>query len=152
MMTGTPLADILEKEWDAQLFAVKDGLATSTGWISYHTMRSKGSKSGYPDRTVVRDRILFAELKKEKAKPTDTQIVWLDRLARAGGEVYLWRPSDLDEIGKILSGRPSFACWLEGALGESGRPPHLVRGLKGPWVPRSIWVPGRGRADEAGVE
>jgi hypothetical protein len=75
------------------------------GWTTYHTLRSRGSRAGYPDRTLVRERILFVELKREKTGPTDDQVEWLDKLATAGGEVYLWRPSDLDEIARILTGR-----------------------------------------------
>jgi hypothetical protein len=133
---ATPLADILEDEWDRQLFRGPNALATTLGWTSYHTLRSKGSKSGYPDRTLVRDRIVFVELKREKTKPTPAQIAWLDKLARAGGEVYLWRPSDLDEIGLILSTRavPTAA----GGLVQTGRDT---------WHPRSRWVAGVGRMD-----
>jgi hypothetical protein len=76
------------------------------GWrLCYHTLRSKGSQSGFPDRVLVRERVIFAELKREKGKPTDSQIEWLDQLAFAGAEVYLWRPSDLEEIGQILATR-----------------------------------------------
>lgn len=121
---ATPLADILETDWDRDLFRGPKALATRLGWTSYHTLRSKGSKSGYPDRTAVRERILFVELKREKTTPTDEQIRWLDLLAAAGGEVYLWRPSDLDEIGRILASR--------------GRPS---------WHPCSAWRPGIGRGE-----
>lgn len=119
-MSAKPLADILEKEWDYQLFNSKRGLAPMCGWrLCYHTLRSKGSQSGFPDRVLVRERVIFAELKREKGVPTPAQVDWLNGLAAAGAEVYLWRPSDLDEIGLILSrrGRPEsgqFSCaWIE---------------------------------------
>ncbi len=128
------LADVLESDWDAQLFRGKNALASQLGWTTYHTLRSKGSKSGYPDRTLVRERIVFAELKREKTGPTPDQVDWLDKLAAAGGEVYLWRPSDLDEISRVLSTR-----WLF-------QHHHLVRGAE-VCQPRSLWIPGVGRAD-----
>lgn len=115
---ATPLADINESEWDAQLFRGPKSLAATLGFrLRYHTLRSKGSTSGFPDRVIVRERVLFAELKTEKGKPTDAQVEWLTMLAAAGAEVYLWRPSDLDEIGRILSARgrplsPPASAWL----------------------------------------
>lgn len=110
-----PLQDILEKDWDKTLFDRQKGLAPMLGWrLCYHTLRSKGSQSGFPDRVLVRERVIFVELKREltgkasedaKRQPTDSQREWLDGLATAGAEVYLWRPSDLDGIGWILSQR-----------------------------------------------
>ncbi len=123
---STRLAEVLESDWDAQLFRGPKALANILGWHTYHTLRSKGSRSGYPDRTCVRERIIFVELKREKTKPTPDQIDWLDRLARAGGEVYLWRPSDLDEIGRVLAARNELT-----------------------FLPGSEWLPGIGRRDSA---
>ena len=147
-----PLTEILERDWDRQLFAAgkKPGLATQLGWESHWTFLSKGSRSGYPDRTACRDRIIFVELKREltgkksedaNRQPSDEQVAWLDRLAAAGGEVYLWRPSDLDEIAAVLSKR-----WrLEGD--GSLRNARLAIEGRQEWQPRSLWIPGLGRAD-----
>lgn len=147
MKAATPLHEILERDWDRQLFAGgrRPGVATQLGWQSQWTFNSKGSRSGYPDRTACRDRIIFVELKREltgrksedaKRQPSDAQIAWLDRLASADGEVYLWRPSDLDEIARVLSTRWQF---VNGRLGSAD--------AGGVWTPGSIWIPGRGRAD-----
>jgi hypothetical protein len=113
-VSAKPLDDILEKEWDATLFNSQRGLAPMLGWrLCYHTLRSKGSQSGFPDRVLVlRGRIIFAELKREKKVATPVsahQREWLDGLAAGGAEVYLWRPSDLEEIGEILSARHTIA-------------------------------------------
>lgn len=141
---AVPLNDILEGDWDRQLFRGPRALAIRLGWTTYHTLHSKGTKSGYPDRTCVRDRIIFVELKREKTAPTDDQRVWLDKLATAGGEVYLWRPSDLDEIGLILAGRSTHVFEGDGAMGH----PIGLKPTTGPWwTPRSLWLPGIGRAD-----
>lgn len=133
-----------EQEFDGYLFRGKDSLAKSTGWLTYHTLRSKGSRSGYPDRTLVRERVVFAELKAEKGKLSDDQRDWMTALAKAGAEVYLWRPSDLDEIGQLLGRRLTW--WPYGvpgvvALPSVGRDDEL-------WTPHSLWVSQGGRADE----
>jgi hypothetical protein len=137
------LADILETDWDAQLFRGPNALAKMLGWTSYHTLRSRGSKSGYPDRTLVRDRILFVELKREKTQPTPDQIMWLDKLAGAGGEVYLWRPSDLDEIARVLTARKRPYTPGEIVYVDHGAYPPTF------WCPGSQWFAGQGRADTA---
>jgi hypothetical protein len=134
------LEDLLEKEWDQMLFAGQKGLAPILGWrLCYHTLRSKGSQSGFPDRVLVRDRIIFAELKREHGKPTETQREWLDALAAVGAEVYLWRPSDLDEIATILSKRWTFERGLDGR--------RFLRTELTSYAPQSLWLAGVGRAD-----
>lgn len=113
---AVPLTDLTEKEWDAQLFNPKTGLATALGWdLVYHTLRSKGSQPGFPDRVLVRDRVIFTELKTETGKPTDRQQAWLTGLAKAGAEAYLWRPSDLGDVGAVLASRHRIqvgSAWL----------------------------------------
>jgi hypothetical protein len=145
---ATPLEEILEKEWEATLYKTDKGLAPMLGWrLNYHTLRSKGSRAGFPDRVLVRDRVLFVESKREKrvATPiTDDQRDWLDGLTKAGMECYLWRPSDLDEAGRVLSKRWVFLP----RPSEGGR---LHEGEKF-WTPNSLWVAGVGRYDEIAVE
>lgn len=141
---ATPLAEVLEDDWDRQLFRGPKAVATMLGWTSYHTLRSRGSRSGYPDRTCVRERIIFAELKREKTKPTPDQVEWLDRLAAAGGEVYLWRPSDLDEIGNLLGRRLHFNAHDRSLIPTSASSGDQL------W-PGSMWLPGAGRRDGQAV-
>lgn len=84
------------------------------GWLWYHTHNSRHSPSGYPDIAAVqlvtseRPRAIFAELKTNArtSRPTPTQRVWLGRLAAAGLETYLWRPTDETEVEQILRGDP----------------------------------------------
>lgn len=75
-------------------------------WRYYHTHRSKHSPAGFPDTCAVRgDRLLFAELKREKGKTTPAQDDWLtDLRALPGIEVYVWRPLQLlnGEIADVL--------------------------------------------------
>jgi hypothetical protein len=143
-----PLVQILETEWDAYLFRGGKSLSMQTGWTSYHTLRSRGSKAGFPDRVLFRERIVYVELKREKgaASPiSDFQKAWLDGLSRAGGEVYLWRPSDLDEAAKILGRRWTFVPWDPA---DPMMPPSLwAKAGDASWSPGSIWIPTVGRND-----
>jgi hypothetical protein len=140
MAASLDLRDLTEKQWDAQLFASKTGLAPMLGWrLTYHTLRSKGSRSGFPDRVLVRERLIFVELKSETGAVSDTQTEWLDGLAKARVETYLWRPHDLEEIGRIL-GRKQHWDRDAGLHESEGR--RWVW-----WQPGSLWLPGIGRAD-----
>jgi hypothetical protein len=79
-------------------------VARAFGWRRYHTWISKHSAAGFPDEVLVRgERLLFAELKREKGKLSAEQEVWLEDLRRVPGvEVYVWRPGDMDEIAQVL--------------------------------------------------
>lgn len=90
---------ITEKQFESQ---VKD-LAKLFGWRYYHTWRSIHSPAGFPDCVLVRPpRLILAELKSEKGNATPAQWEWLEDLGKCGTEVYLWRPSQFDEIALIL--------------------------------------------------
>lgn len=132
--------ELTEKQWDAQIFNSRRGLAPTLGWkLTYHTLRSKGSTSGFPDRVLIRDRIIFAELKSATGKPTPAQIEWLTGIAKAGGEAYLWLPGDLDDVGKILAGRYAYdAGFLHTRTGRT----------EAAWQPACLWLPERCRADQ----
>ena len=74
-------------------------LAALLGWARYHTWLSKHSTAGFPDEVLVRPpRVVYAELKGEKGRVTPAQAEWLTLLSLCGVEVYLWRPSMLEEI------------------------------------------------------
>lgn len=143
--------DVLtEAEWSAQLFSrspSRPGLAWSCGWRHcYHTYRSVKSPTGFPDWCIARERIIYAELKTETGHVSDAQREWLDGLAKAGGEAYLWRPSDLDEVGLILAKRWTLL------RATDAKPPQLALEGPGPyfvdeWTPASMWIPGVGRRD-----
>ncbi len=153
-----PLEDLLEKEWAAMLFSRSRGLAGSLGWaLTYHVRYTQGSPAGFPDQVLIRDRIIFAELKREKGRPTAHQIEYLDGLAKAGGEVYVWRPSDLDEAARVLSKRWRFLPFGDRTqpVASVTEPPLLVLANGGSaesWTPGSIWVAGVGRYDSMVTE
>lgn len=100
-----PLADLSEKELQSQLFGTKVGAARQLGWLCFHTLRSKGSEPGFPDWTIVRDRVIFAELKTEKGTLSEPQTFWLRALLRAGAEAYVVRPRYLDAFAWVLAKR-----------------------------------------------
>lgn len=73
------------------------------GWVWYHTHDSQRSPGGFPDLVLARERVVFAELKQDHKYPTPKQRTWAQNLTRAGAEVYLWKPRDLDSIYKVLA-------------------------------------------------
>jgi hypothetical protein len=93
------LPAITERDWQRQVL----DLARLYRWRAYHPHLSKWSEPGWPDLAQVRPpRLVFAELKRDRAQPTPAQRDWLALLADCGQEVYLWRPADLDRIVAIL--------------------------------------------------
>ncbi len=109
----------------------KRGLLPMLGWRFTHSRPARivdaNQEDGYGWRTPIQgmpgfpdilaakleaQRIIFAELKGEKGKPTSWQIEWLDLLAYCHQEVYLWRPSDLEEIQSILEAHRDKVIWL----------------------------------------
>jgi len=89
-------------------------LAQVLGWRIAHFRPARTAKgwrtpvsadgAGFPDLVMVRgDRLIFAELKSEKGKAEPAQQEWLRLLEATGkAEVYLWRPSQIEEIVEIL--------------------------------------------------
>jgi hypothetical protein len=72
---------------------------TSRGWRTPVSADGKG----FPDLCMVRgDRIVFAELKREKAKLTDEQVGWIKLLQQTQAEVYVWYPLEIDQIAELL--------------------------------------------------
>jgi hypothetical protein len=95
------LDDVLEKTLERQVVQ----LAQTLGWLRYHTWRSKNSPAGYPDETLVRDRLILLELKREKSRTTEHQRQWLRALQKADVEVYLIRPRNLQALAAVLAAR-----------------------------------------------
>ena len=66
--------------------------------------------AGFPDLVLVRERVLFVELKSERGRTTPEQSGWLSDLQSAGAFAQVWRPSDLDAIERLLRGRSADAA------------------------------------------
>lgn len=78
-------------------------LAELCGFRVYHTHDSRGSQEGFPDLVMIRGpRQIVAELKREGEKPTPEQLAWLYAFGGCGAEVFVWRPSDWDEVVRVL--------------------------------------------------
>lgn len=107
-------AKVDEATWQAQLIE----LAHMLGWAHLHVRRSIGkgrrwvtatNLDGWPDLTLIRPtegydgEIIFVELKAEAGKVTDEQLAVHDMLRKAGHDVYVWRPSDLEAAQARLS-------------------------------------------------
>jgi len=100
---------------ETQLQAAIVEAARLLGWAVAHFRPARTNKGwrtataydahGYPDLTLVRERVLFAELKGDHGRFEPEQARWRVRLQLAGCEYYLWRPDD----------------WLEGRVDETLR-------------------------------
>lgn len=101
------LKSISEK--DLQLGLIQ--AATVLGWTVHAERPAQTSNGwrtpiqgypGFPDLVLVRDRILFVELKSEAGKLSQSQTDWQERLKAANGDYRLLRPSDIDNFLKEL--------------------------------------------------
>jgi hypothetical protein len=120
-------------EADAQQTIVE--LAQWRRWRVYHTFDSRRSQSGFP------------ELKRVGERPRSVQVEWLDDLAKAGAEVYVWTLDDLHEIGRVLERRWRFLpAGVSEFHGVELAGPRLIDGAIA-FAPRSAWIPGHGRRD-----
>lgn len=74
------------------------------GWKMAFTQYSLRSPKGFPDLVLLRPpRLIFAELKSETGKTRPDQDAWLDTLRELpGAEVFLWRPTDIEQIAEVL--------------------------------------------------
>ena len=102
-----------ERLWQNQVLDIFEKAGWEPSRSVYHTWTSIHSVKGFPDLVAVfphklpylsRRRLLYAELKSEQPRSivTADQVFWLDCLTEAREEVYLWRPSDVEEIAHIL--------------------------------------------------
>lgn len=75
------------------------------GWRVYHAHNSRKSAAGFPDLVLVRERVLWAELKADAGAVTADQANWIEDLAAAGQDVHIWRPADWHKILHVLTTR-----------------------------------------------
>ncbi len=71
---------------------------TERGWRT----PVQGDGKGFPDLVLVRERVLWLELKTEKGKTSQEQNEWLSSLESAHQTVYIVRPSDWNAIERLL--------------------------------------------------
>jgi hypothetical protein len=101
MKAPLPLAEVSEKTWQGQVI----DLAKTLGWKHYFTYRSKRSPAGWPDLQLVRDRVIYLELKTEDGKLSAAQKGWIRALLDAGADAYVVRPRDFESLGAVLAVR-----------------------------------------------
>lgn len=99
--TRDRLQALTEAQWQATVIDA----AKALGWLCMHPYDSRRSEPGYPDLTLVRDRVVFVELKSETGRLTPQQHAWIGALNVAGAEVYVWRPADFDAAIETLKRR-----------------------------------------------
>jgi hypothetical protein len=103
-MTTTARPKVTEAQFQRQVI----DLAKLAGWRVFHPRISIQSVPGWPDLVLVRDRILFRELKSESGQTTPEQDAWLAALTAAGADAAVWRPADLETtIRETLTRRPA---------------------------------------------
>lgn len=105
------LEPILEKDWQRQVIDLARLLKwrvahfrpamTKHGWATPVAADGKG----FPDLCLVRERLIFAELKRDGGKLADDQRIWLAALEHAGIEVHVWRPADAEQVLQTLRRR-----------------------------------------------
>ena len=88
-----------EKQFQAQIVM----LAKANGWAVYHTYDSRRSEPGFPDLVLVRDRVLFRELKTDAGRVSEAQQAWGEKLTQACADFKIWRPQDTQAIIKELT-------------------------------------------------
>ena len=82
------------------------------GWRVYHVtdvrkrLRARTSL-GFPDLVLVRERVLYRELKNDRRLLEKEQKAWRDILLAAGQDWAVWRPNMWDEIQAELTARKS---------------------------------------------
>jgi len=77
-------------------------MAQRYGWKVYYIPDSRRSPGGYPDLTLARNGIIhFWELKAQRGVTSPAQREWMDAL---GVWANVMRPSDMDEIERLLQG------------------------------------------------
>lgn len=96
----------LKAEADEKSFqqAVVD-LAKKNGWLVYHTYDSRKSTAGFPDLVLVRERVLWLELKVHPNKPTAEQLRWIDALKAAGQWAWVLYPEEWANVVNLLEGK-----------------------------------------------
>jgi hypothetical protein len=103
-----------ESEWQKKVIQIAHGLGWKIAHFKGVAMRRQNGTvffctpvsadgAGWPDLVMTKGkRLIAAELKVGYNRVSDTQKGWLTSLAETGVETYVWKPTDLEEMSKIL--------------------------------------------------
>jgi hypothetical protein len=104
-----PNASISEEDFQAAVISY----AQERGWKVAHFRKARTKKGwrtavaadgkGFPDLVLVRNRIVWAELKSEAGEMSPDQENWRDWLKESGQEWHCWKPSQWAEIVATLA-------------------------------------------------
>lgn len=85
----------LEADFQSAVIA----LAKTLGWEVFHVRDSRRQQMvAFPDLVLVRERVLFRELKRTGRTPTIPQQAVLDMLTAAGQDAACWTPDDWEQV------------------------------------------------------
>jgi hypothetical protein len=104
-----------QKDWHAMFIGRGRG---GNAWVT----QMGGDGRGWPDLTLVRERVVFAELKTNTNYHLSAEErKWIEWLRLAGQEVYVWRPRHWEEIEGVLDRRDPdrWDRLLKGAGGDT---------------------------------
>lgn len=76
--------------------------AEARGWTWWHDLDARRNAAGFPDYLLIRERVVWVELKSETGTVRPAQRKFAARLVRAGQEYHLWRPRNRAEVLEVL--------------------------------------------------
>lgn len=104
-VTGAPRSKRVAGERERTWQATVERWARARGWWAYHTNDSRRSEPGFPDLVMIRERVVYAELKRRGESLRPEQVMVLGLLRGAGAEAYAWWPDDEAEVLEVLERR-----------------------------------------------
>ncbi len=78
-------------------------LAERFRWVAWHDNDSRRNDAGLPDLLLIRERVIWRELKTQKGRLSAEQAAWGELLLRCGQDWAIWRPSDWAEVVATLT-------------------------------------------------
>jgi 5-methylcytosine-specific restriction endonuclease McrA len=92
-------ASMSEAEWQWQVVQC----AAANGWTVWHDNDARRNNGGFPDLVLIRERVVWAELKRATGRVSAVQRWFRDVLIAAGAEAYIWYPKDWVEVQRVLA-------------------------------------------------
>ena len=100
---------ITERDFQTTVVEMARVLGWSVHGVLEQRKYAKRLSKGFPDLVLARQakagwwgRVIYAELKSQKGRVSPEQQAWIDLLKACHQEVYLWRPSDMADIERVL--------------------------------------------------